>query len=86
MVKTKRHDGVDVTAIYEALAHRRAANYDYVLVHLPESVEDVAAVTIEELAHEAEEHGIGLVQLSEASDYKGSFCRKQIATTQVPRT
>jgi hypothetical protein len=66
----KRYDGVDVTAVYEALAHRRAANYAYVLVHVPQGEAEEAAVTIEELSHEAEEHGIGLVQLYAANDYK----------------
>jgi hypothetical protein len=39
-------------------------------VHVPEGEVEEAAVTIEELSHEAEEHGIGLVQLFAANDYK----------------
>jgi hypothetical protein len=66
----KRYEGLDVTSIYEALAHRRAAHYAYVLVQVPEAEFSEAAVTIEELSYAAEEHGIGLVTLAGADDYK----------------
>lgn len=68
--EVKRHDGVDVTAVYEALAHRRAAHYSYLLIHVPEPEKEATAATIEELSHEAEEHGVGLLVLTAPNDYK----------------
>lgn len=68
--EVKRHEGIDVTAVYESLAHRRAAHYSYLLIHVPAREAEASAATIEELSHEAEEHGVGLVAFGAPDDYR----------------
>lgn len=65
--EVKPADMIDVTAVYEALAHRRAATHSYVLLHVPDSENPPAA--LEAVIHEARRHGIGVVVFSEPSDY-----------------
>ncbi len=65
----KSPDSVNVQAVYEALAHRRAATRSYVLFYIPpgraaalkEDVNDVAAV--------ARTHGIGVITAGDPYDY-----------------
>ena len=61
----KPPDYLDVTAVYEALAHRRVANFAYVLASIPnpDSYWDPA------IREAAERHGIGLLVATDASDY-----------------
>jgi len=65
--EVKPADMIDVTAVYEALAHRRAATHSYVLLHVPNSENPPAA--LEAVINEARRHGIGVVVFSEPSDY-----------------
>jgi hypothetical protein len=67
--EVKTHDGLDVTAVYEALAHRRAAHYSYVLACVPEEKRDECKDVIERLGDDAHEHGIGLVVIENPNDY-----------------
>jgi hypothetical protein len=64
--EVKTHDQLDVTAVYEALAHRRAAHYAYVFIGAPDN--PLEAI-LEDIRVEADEHGVGLVVMSNASDY-----------------
>lgn len=67
--ETKSPGSVNVQAVYEALARRRAATRSYVLFYIPpgraaslnEDVEDVATV--------ARTHGIGVLTAQDPSDY-----------------
>lgn len=62
-------DGFDVTAVYEALAHRRKATHSWVILHVP--AEELAAneKDIEEVQEEAKRHGIGLIVATNPDDY-----------------
>jgi hypothetical protein len=66
----KTYDGLDVTAVYEALAHRRAAHYSYVLAYVPESERAVLKSLLDRLCGDADEHGVGFVVVAEAADYE----------------
>ncbi|WP_152991288.1 hypothetical protein [Frankia sp. R43] len=61
---------INVQAVYEALAHRRAATHSYVLLHVPpaEAVgleENIAAIT-----DVARSHGVGVVLIGDPDDYQ----------------
>jgi hypothetical protein len=68
--EVKKHDALDVTVVYEALAHHRAANYSYVLIHVPDELRDALDETLQELSNEAGRHGIGFVVLSDPHNYE----------------
>ncbi len=54
--EVKASDALDVTAVYEALAHRRAATRAYVWLHTPEHYEQE---NVDEIETEAKRFGIG---------------------------
>jgi hypothetical protein len=66
----KTHDGLDVTAVYEALAHRRAAHYSYLFVYVPDAERAALEPVLERLIGDAQEHGIGLVIIGDAANYE----------------
>jgi hypothetical protein len=65
--EVKTFDQLDVTAVYEALAHRRAAHYSYVIVYQPTEQADDSI--LEDIAMEADHHEIGLIKIVDAADY-----------------
>jgi hypothetical protein len=65
----KTYDGLDVTAVYEALAHRRAAHYAYVFAHMPDSQRIALEPVLDRLIGDAQEHGIGFVVMGNPADY-----------------
>lgn len=67
----KALDGIDVTAVFEALAHRRAATQTYVWLHVPteaESRDDIRAL-LDRIIEEARRHGVGLIVAGNPADY-----------------
>lgn len=68
--EVKTHDGLDVTAVYEALAHRRAAHYSYVLAHVPSPERQNLESVLNRLTGDAQMHGIGFVILSDPRNYE----------------
>lgn len=67
--EVKPASAITVQAVYEALAHRRAATRSYVLLHVPpdhpeldDAVDDVAAV--------ARSHGVGVITAGEPHNYQ----------------
>jgi hypothetical protein len=66
----KTYDGLDITAVYEALAHRRAAHYAHVFVYVPDAQRAGLEPVLERLIGDAQEHGIGLVILGDAANYE----------------
>lgn len=58
---------LDVTAVYEALAHRRAATQSYVWLHCPDPAEHEEI--LETIREEAERHGIGLIVAADPANY-----------------
>ena len=68
--EVKMHDGLDVTAVYEALAHRRAAHYSRVLAYVPDSQKVALGPLLERLRDDADNHGVGLVVIGDPEDYE----------------
>jgi protein tyrosine phosphatase (PTP) superfamily phosphohydrolase (DUF442 family) len=62
---------VTITAVYEALAHRRSATRSFVIFHVPEELlnEQMDAV-IEDICAEAKRHGIGIFVATRPEDYE----------------
>jgi len=67
--EVKPHDTLDVTVIYEALAHRRAATRSYALVHIPDHKQRELEAVLDEVASEAKRYGVGLLVAANPSDY-----------------
>ncbi|WP_321333175.1 hypothetical protein [Breoghania sp.] len=66
----KHYSGLNVTAVYEALAHRRAATRSYVLVYVPDDqLEKFETPTLAEVVEEASRHGIGLIVAGDPTDF-----------------
>lgn len=66
----KHYSGLNVTAVYEALAHRRAATRSYLLVYVPDDqLEAFETPMLVEIAEEANRHGIGLIVAGDPSDF-----------------
>jgi hypothetical protein len=71
--EVKHHTGFDVTAIYEALAHRRSATRSYVLAYIPEAMSPAFEDSIlPDVREEASRQGIGLIVAGDPGDYDTS--------------
>ena len=68
--EVKTYDGLDITAVYEALSHRRAAHVAQVLVHVPECERAALKPILQRVIGDAEEYGIGVTTLADPRDYK----------------
>jgi hypothetical protein len=64
----KTYRTVSIQAVYEALAHRRAATRSYVLAYVPASHATALGEVIDEVASVARGHGIGLIIAADAAD------------------
>lgn len=69
--EVKPHDAMDVTAVYEALAHLRSATRAYVLLVVPPDVAEHNEQLIETICDEGKRHGIGVIVAADPSDYSG---------------
>jgi hypothetical protein len=67
--EVKTLEGLDVTAVYEALAHGRSATRAYVLVKVREKMTGDESSRLEAVQEEAARHGIGLITMLEADDF-----------------
>jgi hypothetical protein len=67
--EVKPADALDVTSIYEALAHLRAATKAYVLLHVPDAEAERLSSTLTEVYAEAKRHGIGVIIFGNAGDF-----------------
>ncbi|HLK12881.1 MAG TPA: hypothetical protein VKW76_16015 [Candidatus Binatia bacterium] len=65
----KPFDSLDVTVVYEALAHRRAATRSYALVHIPDHKQAELRAVLDEVTSEAKRFGVGLLVASNPADY-----------------
>lgn len=59
----------DVTSVYEALAHRRAATHSYVLGHVPPSARADMEIQIDTITKEAKKLGIGVIIAEDPTDF-----------------
>lgn len=70
----KPSDGLDVTVVYEALAHRRAATRAYALLHIPNDIPDRQKAALEEIVDEicleAKRVGVGVIVAERPDDYQ----------------
>jgi hypothetical protein len=63
-------DGIDVTAVFEALSHRRAATQAYVWLHAPlHARNEELKSLLDRVEDEAKRHGVGLIVAEDATDY-----------------
>lgn len=68
--EVKTHDALDVTVVYQALAHRRAAHYSYVLACVPDSECATLGSLLERMIGDAGEHGVGFIVITDPTNYK----------------
>ena len=70
--EVKPSEAVDVVAVYEALAHRRAATQAYVLFHVPKEAQQDAGMkeNIKHIIDESNRHGIGVIVAADPNDYE----------------
>ncbi len=66
----KPFDGIDVTAVFEALSHRRAATQAYVWLHVSvgEETNELVAL-LKRIEEAASHHGVGMIVGADPSDY-----------------
>ena len=68
--EVKHFSGLNVTAVYEALAHRGAATRSYLLVYVPDDqIDAFESPTLAEITEEANRHGIGLIVAGDPRDF-----------------
>ena len=81
--EVKPSDAIDVSAVYESLAHRRSATHSYVLLHVPDS--DLAALqdAVSEICEVARFHGIGVIVAGDPSDY-ATWDEREVALRVEP--
>lgn len=68
--EVKPHDAVDITVVYEALAHLRASTKSYVLLHIPKPILSSYQDIIEQICEEAKRHGIGVIIAEDPAKYE----------------
>lgn len=67
--EVKPSNTIDVQAVYEALAHRRASSRSYVVLHVPDDKQNSLDLIIQEVRSVARSHGVGVVIAGEPDDY-----------------
>lgn len=65
----KPTEAIDITVVYEALGHRRAATKSYALLHVPEEKRTGLDPLLEEIVLEAKRFGIGVIVASDPANY-----------------
>lgn len=68
-VEVKPLWGMDLTAVYEALAHRRAATQAYVWFHVEDTGFDPEDERVRAIVAEADRHGVGVIVASDPTVY-----------------
>lgn len=66
----KNYNNISVTAVYEALAHRRAATRSYVLIQVSQDkLDEFKEIKLPDVADEAARHGIGIIIATDPGNY-----------------
>lgn len=60
---------IDVSAVYEALAHRRSATRAYVIAHIPKKVKSDYKEIMEAVYDEAKKFGVGVIVVDDPTDF-----------------
>jgi hypothetical protein len=67
--EVKPFDAINVTAVYEALAHLRSATHAYVIFHVPDEQDESVKLTIDETCHVGRHHGVGVIVIGDPADW-----------------
>jgi hypothetical protein len=67
--EVKPSDQVNVSAVYEALAHLRSATHAYVLIHIPDEQLPEVTDALDEVCQVARQHGVGVIVAGAPDDY-----------------
>jgi len=67
--EVKPADAIDVQAVYEALAHRRASTHAYVVLHVPATQAVALEESIQSVRTVARSHGVGVITITDPGDY-----------------
>ena len=68
--EVKAPEGIDITVVYEALAHRRSATRSYVLLHVPLNFDAEPELGLDEVYAEAKKYGIGVITFGKVDEYE----------------
>ncbi|OZC49290.1 hypothetical protein CH289_17280 [Rhodococcus sp. RS1C4] len=68
-IEVKPFNNIDVSAVYEAVAHRRAATHAYVAVHVPAHLSVSLREDIKSVRSVAAAHGVGLIRFADPADH-----------------
>lgn len=68
--EVKPADAIDALAVFEALSHRSAATYSYVIFNVPKNLKEDVRVSLSAVRDTAVQHGIGLITAEHPSDYE----------------
>lgn len=74
---------LDISAVYEALAHLRSATHAYVLVHIPDADADDLQEVLDDVCQVARSHGVGVIAAGDPGDYETWDAREE-ATRHEP--
>jgi hypothetical protein len=66
----KPTNSLDVTVVYEALAHRRAATRAYAVLHIPDGQRATLDEVLDEIELEAKRVGVGVIVAGNPADYE----------------
>lgn len=67
--EVKAANAINVQAVYEALAHRRAATHSYVVLHVPADQAEQLEEAVADVAEASRAHGIGVITAADPGDY-----------------
>ncbi|MGB3772139.1 MAG: hypothetical protein WBA00_13430 [Rhodococcus sp. (in: high G+C Gram-positive bacteria)] len=67
-IEVKSFVSIDLAAVYEALAHRRAATRAWVFFYVPQHLRNHVSKNLSEVCDVASEHGVGVVTFSNPAD------------------
>lgn len=71
--EVKTREAVDVSAVYESLAHTRFGTRAYVAFPFPEEPEGTERELLDAVVAEAERHGVGVITMTDPADYQSWY-------------
>lgn len=67
--EVKPSTAIDVQAVYEALAHRRASTHAWVILHVPTPKAAALEESIQSVVTAARMHGVGVIVMADPADF-----------------
>ena len=68
--EVKPSDAINVTAVYEAVAHLRSATHAYVIFHVPDEEAEAVKQTIDEARHVGRADGVGVITIADPQNWE----------------